>query len=326
MRIKTKKRARRAAALLALLVAMCALSGCVKLVGEEETQAMTVYATFYPIYALTEGVMRGVPDATLHCLVQPQDGCLRAYQLSDWDVALLSRGANAVIMGGRGLESFEDALFGWGESGPALSAVLYNLNLYSIPDAAGGDSEAESHLKGPNPHLYLSVEGAKEILRSISATMQELDPRYADSYIQNAQDAVAKLDSLLAENRRALEALKGRRVVVMNEALVYPALDYGLDIAGWIERESGESMADQALDRCLERLGGMEAQVLLIERQAPKAFVDALEEAGYAVARLDVLSTHREGEGFDAYLEAQRGNAQAILDAFGRADAGRDGQ
>ena len=116
--------------LAALTVLTFVLSGCRPLVTDA-TKALSVYATFYPIYALTDAVMAGIPDAALHCLVQPQDGCLRNYQLSDWDISLLASGADAVILGGRGLESFESTLTGWGETGPAVSAVLYNQELYN---------------------------------------------------------------------------------------------------------------------------------------------------------------------------------------------------
>ena len=101
---------KRLAAALILAFVAAALTGCGPLVTDE-TETLSVYATFWPVYVLTEAVARGVPDVELRCLVQPQDGCLRAYQLSDWDDALLSSGANAVIMGGRGLESFESTLF-----------------------------------------------------------------------------------------------------------------------------------------------------------------------------------------------------------------------
>ena len=313
------------AATLILALLTMTLTGCGPLVTDE-VETLSIYATFWPVYALTEAVTRGVPDVALRCLVQPQNGCLRTYQLSEWDAALLSSGADAVIMGGRGLESFESTLFGWGDAGPEVSAVLYNLELYNQDDSTQGDSEAESHLHGANPHLYMSISGAKEIIESISAMMQTFDPRYADQYVSNAQSAAQRLDALLAETKGELNELAGKRVIVMNEALVYPALDYDLEVAGFIERESGENLAGQALEKCLELLSGMEAKVLLIERQAPGAFVDALEANGYAVARLDVLSTRREGEGFDDYIECLRGNAQAIRDAFDRADAGRDGQ
>ena len=312
---------RRAVAIISMLLALAALlSGCKRLVPEDET--ISVYATFYPIYALTDAVMDGVPDAELHCLVQPQDGCLRDYALSDWDLALLASGADAVVAGGRGLESFEQTLFGWGESGPAIAAVLYNLELYNREES--GDPEAESHLVGANPHLYMSIEGAKHIVESISASMLSLDPQYSEIYAQNVEAASSRLDGLTAENRALLADCVGRGVILMNEALVYVARDYELTVSDWIDRESGAAMSDNELAACLERLEKADAKVVLIEKQAPQALVEALEAAGYSVARIDVLSTHREGEGFERYIEIQRGNAQAIRAAFHRADAGKD--
>ncbi|MDO4866544.1 MAG: metal ABC transporter substrate-binding protein [Clostridia bacterium] len=299
-----------------LALALC-LAGCRPLVSDAP-KVISVYATFYPIYTLTDAVIREVPDAELHCLVQPQDGCLRNYQLSDWDLYLLAAGADAVVMGGRGLESFESALFNWGDRGPAVSAVLYNLELYNQQDAANG--EQESHLSGANPHLYMSLEGAAQIIDSLYATLLSLDPDYGELYAKNAEAARARLSALLEEQRTALAPLAGRRVILMNEALIYAAQDYGLTAADWIDRESGEGMGDREIEALLERLSDAEAKVVLIERQAPQALVEALEGAGFAVARLDVMSTHREGEGFDTYLEIQRANAQSILAAFDRAD------
>jgi len=313
---------RRAVALaLALFALTSALSGCRRLVQDEEAP-ISVYATFYPIYALTDAVMQGVPDAALHCLTQPQDGCLRAYQLSDWDAALLERGADAVIAGGRGLESFESTLFGWGESGPAIAAVLYNLELYEGQQKA--DGEGQSHLQGPNPHLYMSLEGAKHIVESISAMMVSMDPDYSQRYIANSQAAIGALDDLLKASRDRLAACAGRRAALMSEALIYVARDYDLEVGEWIERETGAEFGDNELDTWLKRLEEADVDVVLIEKQAPQALKDALEAAGYAVAAIDVLSTHTEGEGFDRYLEIQGENAQALFDAFERVDAGKE--
>ena len=311
---------RRVVALALMACVAVALAGCGPLVEDDETQSLSVYASFYPIYALTDAVLRDVPDASLHCLIQPQDGCLRDYQLSDWDAALLSYGADAVVMGGRGLESFESTLFGWGEQGPAVSAVLYNLELYNQGDG-NADPEAESHLKGSNPHLYMSITGAGRMIESICAMLQSMDPRYNDLYVANMQAATERLDGLLAECRDRLAGLSGRRVILMNEALIYLANDYGLEVAEWIDRESGEAMSDNEFAMALERLTASEATVVLIEAQAPQSLTQSLESAGFSVARIDVLSTHREGEGFETYLEAQKNNAQAVLDAFARSDS-----
>ena len=309
-------------ALMILLLALSAsFAGCKRIV-EPENKSISVYATFWPIYAMTDAAMEGIPDAELKLLVQPQDGCLRNYQLSDWDAALLSADADAIIMGGRGLESFEGLLFGWGESGPAVTAVLYNIDLYNQDDVV--NDEAETHLRGPNPHLYMSIEGAKKIIESVSASLLSLDPQYAEKYAGNAENAARRLDALLKENRELLSDYEGRSVILMNEALIYVADDYGLRPVAWIDRESGENLVDTELDRCLEQLEASGARVILIEKQAPQPLIQALEAKGYAVAKLDVFSTRQAGEGFDAYIEAQSANARAISEAFAQVEAWED--
>lgn len=311
---------RKFSAALALILTALALAGC-RPVVQDAPERLSVYATFYPIYALTEAVLRDIPDAELHCLVQPQDGCLRNYQLSDWDAALLARGADAVMMGGRGLESFESALFGWGDDGPAMCALLYNLELYSDGTKA---AEAESHMKGPNPHLYMSMEGAQQMLDSAAAMMVSLDPQYASRYSENAAEAKARLQSAFEAARKLLSDCAGRRVILMNEALVYCARDYSLEIVDQVDRESGDALTGEALQKLVERLKAEGADAVLIERQAPQALIEALEAANLTVAKLDVMSTHTEGEGFDVYLQILSDNARAMREAFDRASAGKD--
>lgn len=293
-----------------LTVALLSLTACQPLV-EEGSESIAVYATFYPIYALTEAVMRDVPDAELHCLVQPQDGCLRSYQLSDWDVRLLSS-ADAIICGGRGLESFEGALFQW-EGGPAVSAVLYNM---ALMEGTGDSDREDSHLEGVNPHLYMSTAGAGEMVEAIATSLMALDPRYADQYLENEETAEAQLEACRAEMRTAVGETAGKAVVLMNEALNYLADELGLSVADQIDRESGESMDGDELTQCLDRLEKSGSRVILIEKQAPAGLMNALREAGFSVAPIDIFSTHRQGEGFETYLETQLDNARAIARAF----------
>ena len=298
----------------AVLALMLALSGCTPLV-EDSPEALTVCATFYPIYALTEPLTEGVPDLTLRCLVQPQDGCLRSYSLSDWDLYLLSS-ADAVIAGGRGLESFESMLFAMGDKGPAVSTLLYNLELQNSTRERHDTSEEDSHLNGPNPHLYMSVDGAKRIVESAAAMLQTLDPRFAQTYVDNEERAMERLDALEAQMDEIAGNLNGRRAILMNETLVYFARDFGLEIAGQVDRESGEGLYDVELEETLEQMAGYDAGVVLIERQAPRALVEALEAHGYSVGLIDILSTHRASDGFEGYIQAQINNARAIRRAF----------
>lgn len=300
-------------ALLALVL-LFTLSGCHPLV-EDAPKQLSVYATFYPIYALADAVTQDVPDLSLSCLAQPQDGCLRSYALSDWDIYLLAS-ADAVIAGGRGLESFESVLFSLGDSGPAVTAVLYNLELLNNSIDSHSPTSENSHLEGPNPHLYMSVDGAGQIVESIAAMLQTLDPGYDGRYIANADHALQALVQLREQTLGIAGDLAGQKVILMNEVLGYVAADYGLEIAGQIDRESGASMYDSELEACLEDMKDFDSVVVLIEAQAPVSLVQALEADGYSVALIDIMSTHRAEEGFDGYIQAQLNNARAIRRAF----------
>ena len=55
---------------------------------------------------------------------------------------------------------------------------------------------------------------------------------------------------------------------------------------------------------------------MLIERQAPSKLVNAIREAGFAVAQVDCMTTHTEKEGVQGYFAAQRANASAIVAAL----------
>ena len=308
---------------IALLLGMCllagALSGCGLHAEEEvpqEPEALSVYATFYPIYALTSLVADGVPDLQVNCLTQPMDGCLRSYSLSDWDLALLMQSADAAIAGGRGLEAFESMLYALGENGPAVTSVLYNLELATVKPA--NETGEDSHWTDENPHIYMTIDGAIAIAERIAANLAVLDPKYGDLYDQNLQEAKNRLESLRTEMHEVAGGLQGQKVIVMNEALVYAAQEYGLDVELCYARESGEGIYDRDLEASIELLSTCDARVILLEKQAPEALRRALEEAGFRVAALDVLSTRRASEGAEGYFETQLANARALAAAFSK--------
>ena len=244
------------------------------------------------------------------------DGCLRSYSLSDWDLALLMQSADAVIAGGRGLEAFESTLYALGENGPAVTSVLYNLELATVKPA--NETGEESHWTDENPHIYMTIDGAIAIAERIAANLAVLDPKYGDLYDQNLQEAKNRLESLRIEMHEVAGGLQGQKVIVMNEALVYAAQEYGLDVELCYARESGEGIYDRDLEACIELLSTCDARVILLEKQAPEALRRALEEAGFRVAALDVLSTRRASEGTEGYFEAQRTNARALAAAFSK--------
>lgn len=306
-----------------LVILLCALalllSGCAPEIGQvEETEQ--VYASFYPIYALSGLVLDDISGIRLKCLVQPQDDCLRLYDLSDWDASVLAYDADAIIIGGNGLESFESALYTFGDDGPAVITATYGLSLFNDDGDADIDGDT-GHLSDANPHLYMSITGARSMLGVIAEALAELYPNWADEIAANAQRADDELAALRDEAKAICADAEGGKVILMNEALIYPALEYGLSVAYRYDRESGTTLYGTGLSDAIAAFDETSARVILIEKQAPAELVQALEEAGYTVALIDIMSAYSSSDGADTYIETQRANAQAIAEAFSAAKA-----
>lgn len=297
---------------LAIIILIPALicTGCSPIVPNVP-QKMSIYATFYPIYALTERITEKIPNLEVHCLVQPQDDCLREYVLSDWDLYLLGYSADILLAAGNGLEGFQDQLEQIGETLIPLAEVMFGLELYHVNEPL---SDEDSHFSGEIPHPYMSVHGAKAIAENICGSLAVLMPENADAFSENLASLLNELDVLESEMHKQTEVCKDISVAVLNEALFYPASDCGFDTIVWFERESGEMLYDSGLEACLQHLKENNVQLVLIEQQAPKALIDALDEAGYAVAQLNVMSTLKESDGFSGYLDALKNNVLTLAE------------
>lgn len=307
------------ASILCLLILISFLCGCEKNDESPVDTGISVFTTFYPFYAATQMITKDVPDLNLNCLVQPQDGCIRDYQLSDWDLALLAT-SDLLIVGGRGLESFENLLYALGDDGPAVISVLYNMELMQ-QRAVNTQEDAQSHWLDPNPHIYMQTNGMSEITRCIAESLILLDPDNENTYHKNLETTNEKLQKLTSEIQDITSGLSNKKVIILNEALAYAAHEYGLTIDLCLERESGTDLTGADLEEYLKILAGTDAKVILIEKQAPQKLCSALEEAGYQIARMDILSTRRAEEGFEAYFDALRANAQAVKTAFTEANS-----
>ena len=305
---------------LAGLAVVMLLTGCqnvpkVAVPETTESPEQVVYASFYPVYALAEMILHDVPDMKLLQLVQPQDGCLRDYQLSDWDLYQLAFNADAAIIGGRGLESFASGLQNLGDEGPAVVTMFQNLELDN--NGKRSTEEDSSHLSDENPHLYLSARALPEILESLYAYMLELDPMYESSYSANLETALERANQLIGEYDAAMAKIdRAIPVALLNEALIYPAKDLDLNVVCRIDRESGTNLYSTELAEAIQALNEAQVSVVFVEKQAPDALVNALTESGFQIVKLDILSTGRAEMGAEGYFEAMRSNLKAIQQAL----------
>lgn len=298
--------------LLPALILALILSGCQQTVPEAKIEEKTVYTSFFPFYALADGLFADVPNMNLRCLVQPQDGCLRGYELSEWDIAKIS-GADAVIIGGRSMESFEGLLTGLSQ-GPSVIVALDALSLLQQDQPVS--DEDQSHFLGQNPWAFLSPGKAAQITEAIANGMIALDPGFEQVYAQNCERRLEALEALEAKMQQILIGENPQPVALMHEGLPYLADSLGLYVTAVVEREPGTALYGADMDEALRKLESGGVRVVLLEKQAPDLLRTRLAEAGYELALIDTFSTFPSDIGTDYYDLVMERNARAVADAF----------
>ncbi|MBQ4089248.1 MAG: zinc ABC transporter substrate-binding protein [Clostridia bacterium] len=297
-----------------LLIFAMMLVGCAPTIQRADENKQ-IYASFYPIYAISSLMLEDISGIGLKCLVQPQDDCLRLYELSDWDASVLAYDADAIIIGGNGLESFEDALYTFGDDGPAIITSSHGIDLYGKSNDTAVITDAD-HFEGLNPHAYMSVEGASQMVSVIGGALKKL---YSDKSaeieagISKAETMLTGLETQISEVRKLVSCNK---VIIMHESLFYLAQDYGLEVAYVYKRESGTTLYGDGLHAALDEISTAGSSVVMIEKQAPAELTDALKEAGYTVVLIDTMSSFTADSSGKRYIDAQLANAKSIADAF----------
>lgn len=303
MRIRRKRAALAACCALTLLFSACSRA-------PEPPRETRVTASFYPVYALTAQLLAGVPDVRVDMLVQPQDGCPRDYQLSEWDLGKLAT-TSVVVLAGRGLESFESVTEAL-EPGPAILEGLAGMPLIGEEqDAPADDEGADRHFIGGNPWAWLSPTGAAQLCEGIEGGLSELFPEQEDKLHANLDAIQLRLSELQKRMDDLRAAYDGRALAILHEGLFYVARDVGQDSPVPLYREPGQAVVGEDLTDMLAALETSGARVALLEKQAPLELKTALAQRGITVIWIDTMVTHA-ADGGQGFFDALAANADAL--------------
>jgi zinc transport system substrate-binding protein len=116
------------------------------------------------------------------------------------------------------------------------SIMSQNRSLLAVNTADGMDMIASDivdhgdhvHLYGVDPHIWVSVPGAKSQSLIIAETLAGIDPDNRDLYFDNFNSFAAELDELHESFSEMFSRSKRKSFLVFHPALGYFARDYGL--------------------------------------------------------------------------------------------------
>ena len=293
-----------ASVLIAAMLLMCCTS-----VSVAQSAQHTVYATVAPVFALTEGLLRGIDDFSVSQLVQPQLDCIRLYELSDWDIVQLSS-AEICVIWGHGLESFSDTLT-QAESGPAIITISDEAKEYSI-DSDMSDYDYYEHYSGSNPNSYMSIEYIGNALDALYSTMSSLYPDYSDRFLSNYERMKAQIDEATAQLKTLSEAADASPAAALFEGAPYMLDELNIEWEYIYPRELASDVEGEDLTELMNVLESSNASYVVIEQQAPMSLKQALTDAGWQVKQVSTLTTLNEPT-LEEYISYLLNNVEAII-------------
>ena len=263
-------------------------------------QSLRVVTSFYPVYVAVLNVTAGIPGVEVSNLASPHVGCLHDYQLTAGDVRRLAD-ADLLLVNGAGMEPFLGKV---AQQSPGVRVVGVSEGIALLDD---------------NPHVWVSLEGARRQTENIAAALAAAAPDRADAFRANASAYNASLSALEEKMRAALAPYAGTPIVTFHEAFPYFARDFDLDLAGEIEREPGAEPSARDLADTVKLVRERKVKALFAEPQFPdKSAQVVARETGVRVYSLDPVVTGPSDpeEARGAYLRAMEKNLEVLQEAL----------
>ncbi len=176
------------------------------------------------------------------------------------------------------------------------------------------------HHHGPNdPHIWLSPQNAKTMLKNIADAVSELDPENKDFYEENLKKYTDELDKLDSEFKEGLANIKSNEIVVSHEAFGYLCNEYGLTQKG-IEGVMAESEPDaKTVKEIIELVKEKGIKIIFTEEAMNPKIVETIsKETGAEVRTLNPLEGISEDDmnkGVDYFL-IMRENLENLKEAL----------
>ncbi len=268
------------------------------LVGGAQAE-LRVVASFYPLYVAAMNVAEGVPGTQVDLLADEPQGCLHDYHASPADLRKLSR-ADVLLVNGVGLETFL----------PKMASQLPHLRVVT--------ATGNFPLVDGNPHVWVSIEGAISQVARVAEGLAAADPGNREAYRRNAEAYTERLRTLQGEMQATLAPCRGARIVTFHEAFAYFARDFGLEVAGVVEREPGSEPMAREMAGTIDMIRREQVRAVFTEPQYPRGSAEAIaKETGVGLYDLDPVVTGPMGPAArGAYLEAMRRNGEVLLRAL----------
>jgi zinc transport system substrate-binding protein len=210
------------AASLLILISLSNING-------QQNEKVKVFASFYPFYEIAKeiGGNNTIVTSVIPFGVEPHD-----WEISPQQIPKITE-ADVIIYNGIGFdvwlgqeEQFRNSLLV--DVSKDLPLVANKNQQQELKDSQNIEDKHDEHKILYDPHIWLDPILVKNISKTISNALIKLDPANTDSYKQNTNNFIQKLDALDSLIKKSLTKCELNDFISFHQAFQYFANRYGL--------------------------------------------------------------------------------------------------
>lgn len=268
--------------------------------------SLQIVTALYPLADFAEQIAGDVPVTVTNVVpvgTEPHD-----YEPSPKDITTVLDADVLLILGG-GFDTWAQELSPDVREAGGQALVLTDELTFAEAEHEDGEEEDHDHAdEGIDPHIWLDLVQAQNIVALIRDAMMAADPEQARTYYVNANEYIAQLEALHQQYTAGLSRCSQNDIIVAHDAFGYLARRYGFKVhaISGLSPEAEPSLNDLAqLAQLAKELGT--TTVFFESLINPDSAQTLADEIGAQTAVLDPV------EGITAQASAQGQNYMSIM-------------
>lgn len=282
----------------------------------DKDKDIDVIASFYPMYEFTKQV---VGDEGHVSLLMKAGTEAHDFKPSTKDIAKIQK-ADAFVYDNENMETWvpkvKKSLDNKGSN--FIKATGDMLLIGAGSDNEDGDEHKhgdEGHTHEFDPHVWLSPERSKVLVKNIADDLSKKFPKKADVFKKNSEAYIKKLSVLDKKYEAALKDAKQKSFVTQHAAFGYLALDYGLNQVPITGVTADSEPSAKRLAELSKYVKKYDISYIYFEENASSKVSKTLaQEAGVKTAVLNPLEglTSKEMKDGEDYISVMESNLKAL--------------
>lgn len=240
----------------------------------KENDNLNIVTSFYPMYIMTMNITNGVEDVQVSNMAENYVGCIHDYTLKTEDLKKFEN-ANIFIENGYGMEVFSQKII---DSYPQVKIIESAKGITDVIKEESGDV---------NAHFWTSIDNYILQVQEIANQLSNIDSKNADTYKNNANTYIQKLNDLKNSYEDKIESLKGKKVISLNESFSYLFKTLGIEEILIETDHEQSSLSAETVKNVIDKMSEENINSIIIAENDNEQNAKAIaEETGAKVYKL----------------------------------------